>query len=186
MSIPADILRELKKPLGKLILDSDITEEKIRKEIVNNSHKIIAVGDHSTDKLISFEIFPDLAIVDGIERRQKKSASLIDKIFLLEGRNTTRISCINPPGSITEEAIISIKFALSSSKNFILQVVGEEDLLTLPACYFAPNNSMVCYGQPLKGLVLVKVNDSTRRKAKELMKSINSKLLTGYDDVVAV
>jgi len=107
-------------------------------------------------------------------------------MFLLEGRNTTKISCINPPGSITQEAIISIKFALSSSKNFILQVVGEEDLLTLPACYFAPNNSMVCYGQPLEGLVLVKINDSTRRKAKELMKSINSKLLTGYDDVVAV
>src|SRR6058998_849628 len=58
VSIPPDILKELKKPLGKLILDSDITEKKIRKEIMNNSHKIIAVGDHSTDKLISFEIFP--------------------------------------------------------------------------------------------------------------------------------
>jgi hypothetical protein len=38
----------------------------------------------------------------------------------------------------------------------------------------------------LKGLVIIKVNDSIRRKAKELMKSINNKLLTGYDDVVAV
>lgn len=186
MSIPADILKELKKPLGKLILDSDITEEKIRKEILNTNRKIIAVGDHSTDKLVSFDIFPDLAIVDGVERRQKKRSSLIDKMFLSKARNTTRISCINPPGSITQEAITAIKFALSSSKYFILQVVGEEDLLTLPACYFAPNNSLVCYGQPLKGLVLVKINDSIRRKAKELMNSINSKLLTGYDDVVAV
>ncbi len=73
MSIPPDILKELKKPLGKLILDNNITEEKIRKEIVGKKHKIITVGDRSTDKLISFDIFPDLAIIDGVERRQKKN-----------------------------------------------------------------------------------------------------------------
>jgi len=73
VSIPPDILKELKKPLGKLILDNNITEEKIRKEIVGKKHKIITVGDRSTDKLISFDIFPDLAIIDGIERRQKKN-----------------------------------------------------------------------------------------------------------------
>jgi uncharacterized protein (UPF0218 family) len=73
VSIPPDILKELKKPLGKLILDNNITEEKIRKEIVGKKHKIITVGDRSTDKLISFDIFPDLAIIDGVERRQKKN-----------------------------------------------------------------------------------------------------------------
>jgi hypothetical protein len=30
------------------------------------------------------------------------------------------------------------------------------------------------------------VDQSIKRKAKELMKLINNKLLTGYDDVVAV
>jgi len=186
VSIPPDILKELKKPLGKLILESDITEEKIRKEIVGNKHKIITVGDRSTDKLISFDIFPDLAIIDGVERRQKKKSTLADRMLHLKAKNTTKISCINPAGSITQEAITKIKFALSGEKNFILEVVGEEDLLTLPACYFAPSNSLVCYGQPLKGLVLIKINDSIRRKAKELMKSIDNELLTGYDDVVAV
>jgi GTP-dependent dephospho-CoA kinase len=186
VSIPPDILKELKKPLGKLILDGDITEEKIRKEIVGNKHKIITVGDRSTDKLISFDIFPDLAIIDGVERRQKKKSTLADRMLHLKAKNTTKILCINPAGSITQEAITKIKFALSGEKNFILEVVGEEDLLTLPACYFAPSNSLVCYGQPLKGLVLIKINDSIRRKAKELMKSIDNKLLTGYDDVVAV
>jgi hypothetical protein len=42
VSIPPDILKELKKPLGKLILDSDITEKKIRKEIDGPNHKIIS------------------------------------------------------------------------------------------------------------------------------------------------
>lgn len=186
MSIPPDILKELKKPLGKLIFDSDITEKKIRKEIVGNNHKIITVGDRSTERLISFEIFPNLVIIDGVERRQERRSSLADKLIALKAKDITRISCINPAGSITQEAITKIKFALSGEKNFILYVVGEEDLLTLPVCYFAPSNSLVCYGQPQEGLVIIKVNDSMRRKAKELMKSINNKLSTGYDDVVAV
>jgi uncharacterized protein (UPF0218 family) len=186
VSIPPDILKELKKPLGKLILDSDITQKKIRKEILGNNHKIISVGDRSTERLISFEIFPDLAIIDGVERRQEKNLSLADKLIALRPKDITRISCINPAGSITQEAITKIKFALSGNKNIILQVIGEEDLLTLPACYFAPSKSLVCYGQPQEGLVIINVNDSMRRKAKELIKSINNKLLTGNDDVVAV
>jgi GTP-dependent dephospho-CoA kinase len=186
VSIPPDILKELKKPLGKLILDSDITQKKIRKEILGNNHKIISVGDRSTERLVSFEIFPDLAIIDGVERRQEKNLSLADKLIAVKAKDITRISCINPAGSITQEAITKIKFALSGNKNIILQVIGEEDLLTLPACYFAPSKSLVCYGQPQEGLVIINVNDSMRRKAKELIKSINNKLLTGNDDVVAV
>ena len=56
VSIPPDVLAELKKPLGKLIPDSDITERKIRKEIAGIKHKIITVGDRSTQRLISFDI----------------------------------------------------------------------------------------------------------------------------------
>ena len=186
VSIPPDILQVLKKPLGKLILDSDITEKKIRKEIANSNSKIITVGDRSTDRLISFDIYPDLAIIDGVERRQEKRSTLTDRMLNQKDKDVTKISCINPAGTITKEAITKIKFALSGQKNFILQVIGEEDLLTLPTCYFAPHYSLVCYGQPLEGLVIVRVNDSIRRKAKELIKSINNKLLTGYDDVVAV
>jgi GTP-dependent dephospho-CoA kinase len=186
VSITPDILKELKKPLGKLILESDITEKKIRKEIVGNNRKIITVGDRSTERLISFEIFPNLVIIDGVERRQERRSSLADKLIALKAKDITRISCINPAGSITQEAITKIKFALSGERNFILQVVGEEDLLTLPVCYFAPSNSLVCYGQPQEGLVIIKVKNSMRRKAKELINSINNKLLKGYDDVVAV
>ncbi|HXW12466.1 MAG TPA: GTP-dependent dephospho-CoA kinase family protein [Nitrososphaeraceae archaeon] len=186
MSIPPEVLAELKKPLGKLILDSDITEKKIKKEIAGIKHKIITVGDRSTERLVSFGIYPDLAIIDGIERRQEKEKILDNRMSELKAKNFTKISCINPAGTITKEAINKIRFALTGEKDVLLHVIGEEDLLTLPACYFAPNDSLVCYGQPLEGLVLIKVNDSIKRKAKELMKSINNKLLTGYDDVVAV
>ena len=186
MSIPPEVLAELKKPLGKLILDSDITEKKIKKEIASLKHKIISVGDRSTERLVSLGIYPNLAIVDGVERRQEKEKILNNRITELLAKNFTRISCINPAGTITKEAFDKIRFALTGEKDVILQIIGEEDLLTLPACYFAPYDSVVCYGQPLEGLVLINVNTPMKRKAKELMKSINNKLFTGYDDVVAV
>jgi len=186
VSIPPNVLKELKKPLGKLVLDRDITERKLRKEIVVNNEKLITVGDRTTERVISFNIFPNLAIIDGIERRQVKNSTVPSRVIDRKSVDATKISCINPPGSITKEAVDKIKFALSVEKNFVLQVVGEEDLLTLPVCYFAPSNTIVCYGQPLEGLVIIKVDHSIKRKAKELMKLINSKLLTGYDDVVAV
>ncbi|HJU79528.1 MAG TPA: GTP-dependent dephospho-CoA kinase family protein [Nitrososphaeraceae archaeon] len=177
MSIPPEVLAELKKPLGKLILDNDITENKIKKELLGIKHKIITVGDRSTERLVSFDIYPDLAIVDSVERRQEKNTIIDDKKIELEVKNFTKISCINPAGTITKDAFNKIRYALTGEKDVILQVIGEEDLLTLPACYFAPNDSLVCYGQPLEGLVLIKVNDPMKRKAKELMKSINNNLL---------
>ena len=177
MSIPAEVLTELKKPLGKLILDSDITENRIKKEIESIKHKIITVGDRSTERLVSFDIYPDLAIIDGVERRQEKDTILDDRMTGQKAKNFTKISCFNPAGTITIEAFNKIRYALTGDKDVILRVIGEEDLLTLPACYFAPNDSLVCYGQPLEGLVLIKVNDPVKRKAKELMKSINNELL---------
>lgn len=177
MSILPEVLAELKKPLGKLILDNDITEKKIKKEFFSVKHKIITVGDRSTERLVSFDIYPDLAIVDGVERRQERITISDEKMTELGAKNFTKISCINPAGTITNDAFNKIRYALSGEKNVILQVIGEEDLLTLPACYFAPDDSLVCYGQPLEGLVIIKVNDPMKRKAKELMKSINNKLL---------
>ncbi|MCG3779568.1 MAG: hypothetical protein JW390_20152 [Nitrosopumilus sp.] len=50
-----------------------------------------------------------------------------------------------------------------------LIVNGEEDLLVLPVCIHAPENSVVLYGQPNKGLVLVQINTEIRNKAQSLL-----------------
>ena len=68
MSIPPEVLAGLKKPLGKLIPDNDITKNKLKKELLGFKHKIITVGDRSTERLVSFDIYPDLAVIDGVER----------------------------------------------------------------------------------------------------------------------
>jgi len=51
-------------------------------------------------------------------------------------------------------------------------VDGEEDMLALPIFSIAPDCSVVLYGQPLEGIVIVKITPKTRKKAKDLMDRI--------------
>jgi uncharacterized protein (UPF0218 family) len=48
-------------------------------------------------------------------------------------------------------------------------VTGEEDLLALPLFVIVPNGSVVLYGQPLEGMVIVRINEKIRRKAQEML-----------------
>ncbi len=50
----------------------------------------------------------------------------------------------------------------------ILLVDGEEDLLTLVAVLYAPENALVVYGQPNQGIVVVRVTSKKRAEAERI------------------
>ena len=54
-----------------------------------------------------------------------------------------------------------------------ITVMGEEDLLVLPVCIYAPDNSIVLYGQPNEGLVLVEISTEIRNKVQTLLDLMN-------------
>ena len=62
--------------------------------------------------------------------------------------------------------------ALKTDEKTLILVDGEEDLFALPAIFLAPINSLVLYGQPNKGFVLVKVTDKTRLIAMKILKEM--------------
>ncbi|MEX1052881.1 MAG: GTP-dependent dephospho-CoA kinase family protein, partial [Nitrosopumilaceae archaeon] len=126
---------------------------------------IISVGDATTEKLIKYGIIPSLQIVDGLEKRVKKE--------LPSANVKTSLSCFNPAAEITTQSIDTIKKAFQSPKPVRITVTGEEDLLVLPVCVFAPENSVVFYGQPNEGLVIVKINPQIRNKAQSIMDSMS-------------
>lgn len=163
MHLPENLRDSLKEPLGILIKDSDTTKENILKNIPAGSF-VITVGDATTEKLIKYGITPSLQIVDGLEKRFKRE--------LPSSSTKTTLSCNNPPGQITQESIDLIKEAFQVPPARI-NVIGEEDLLVLPVCVFAPENSVVLYGQPNEGLVIVRINSEIRNKAQALMKSMS-------------
>jgi hypothetical protein len=160
--LPENLRDNLKKPFGILIKESDTTKENILKDIPKDAF-VISVGDATTEKLIKFDIIPSLQIVDGLEKRLKR---------ILPSSTVTTFSCHNPPAQITEESVVVIKKALQVPPARII-VTGEEDLLVLPVCVFAPDNSVVLYGQPNEGLVIVRINSDIRNKAQSIMNSMN-------------
>lgn len=155
----------LKKPFGTLVIDREITKQKIL-SMLDNVEKIITVGDATTERILSFGITPDIAVIDGVERRSLRDRSI--------NYHAKEVFCRNPAGMISEEALIVLQKALEASSPIRIKVQGEEDLLALPLFAMAPKGSVVLYGQPLEGMVLVNVTEEKQNEAKDLMNKIFS------------
>jgi len=150
----------MKIPLGVILPESQANKENILEHIEQTSY-IITVGDRTTEKMIDFDLIPSLQIVDGIEKREKRDPPKLV--------NITEITVDNPPAEITTQSIDVIKKAFSMESPIRILVSGEEDLLVLPVCIHAPENSVVMYGQPNEGLVIVKITSEIRNKVQSLL-----------------
>ena len=163
----------LKKPFGELIKQEEISKRKIN-SLVKDSKVLITVGDATTEKIISFGLTPDLSIIDCVERRIRRSESKILelKTFFLTTTKFKQYQCKNPKGTITKEAYITIKKILMKGEQAIIVIDGEEDMLALAVFALAPLDSVVFYGQPLEGVVSVKINAKIKNKSRHLLDSI--------------
>jgi len=150
----------LKTPLGILLPIGQDNKENIQKYLLDESY-IITVGDRTTEKMIEYGIIPSLQIIDGFEKRKQREFPKLG--------NASELMIDNPAAEITLQSIEIIKKAFEMTPPIRLTVNGEEDLLVLPVCIHAPKNSVVLYGQPNKGLVLVKITTEIRNKAQTLL-----------------
>lgn len=153
----------LKKPFGILVPDAQITRQKIAR-LLKSATKIITVGDATTERLVDFGFIPDLAVVDGKERRSARKAPMTYP--------AKEMHCKNPAGMISQDAVYLLGQALEEKKPVRVLVEGEEDMLALPLFVMAPLGAVVLYGQPLEGLVAVEITPAKRKQAKDLMDRI--------------
>ncbi len=160
MRLPENLRASLKKPMGLLIPDSKVSKDNVLRTMPKGTF-LITVGDATTEKMIKFGLDPSLQIVDSMEKRSKRAPP--------SGNVKTILQCSNPPAEITDESVKSIKKAFKEDPPVRILVTGEEDLLVLPAVLYAPKNSVVMYGQPNEGLVVVTVNQEAREKAQKIM-----------------
>lgn len=160
MKLPEKLRQALKSPIGVLIKDKDVTRANLLRFLSAGSY-IITVGDATSEKMLYFNLTPSLQIVDGLEKRVKRKPpqSTAKKFF-----------CNNPAGEITTESIDTIRSAISLKPPVQIIVNGEEDLLVIPACIYAPQNAVVLYGQPNEGLVVIMVTEEIRNKTKAILK----------------
>jgi uncharacterized protein (UPF0218 family) len=159
---------KLKEPFGNLIQGS--VEETMAKmnELIKKEKppSIISVGDVVSINLHKQGIEPQLTIIDNV--------SLRDKVMPQEEVMEKTVYVDNPQGTIAPGAILAVKKALEGKRHTHIVVKGEEDLLTLIAVMFAPENAFVVYGQPYSGVVVVKVTSERKARAQEFLNAMKA------------
>ena len=158
--------RRLKAPIGLLIRGSPEYTIKRLKLIVEREvpQKIIAVGDFVSWSMVKFGLSPNIMVVD--DRIMRNPISPLK----IEANHTLRVR--NPAGTITDEAWEAIGRAMEMKGRVRVSVDGEEDLLTLAAVAHAPLGSIVVYGQPREGLVIVRVNERSKSMVRQILKEM--------------
>ncbi len=164
--VTPETLQKFKEPFGTLIEGSFSETMNKLQGIVSKEKptRIFSVGDTVSRNLHAYGILPLLAITDDKSMRKK----LKPKIF--SGKKLVRIK--NPQGTITEEAIQAIRNAVEGNEETQILVEGEEDMLTLIAVLYAPENAVVLYGQPKKGIVMVKITAEKKAEAQKILNAM--------------
>ncbi len=157
---------KLKTPFGSLIEGTPEQTMAKMKALVEKEQppKIISVGDVVSRNLHKYSIHPQLTIIDNVSLRDQvmPEEAVVDKTVYVD----------NPQGTITQEAVTAVKKALENGEHTHIVVKGEEDLLTLIAVFYAPENALVVYGQPHYGIVVVKVSLQNKVRAQEFLKAM--------------
>lgn len=189
MRLPESYREDLKTPLGVLLPDAGITKEQVAGMIRPGSY-VVTVGDRTTERMMQFGIVPSLQITDGLEKRRARPHPKLAETGEADGgegggsgandddarhagrrvgRGTTVLEVSNPPAQITQESVSAIRRAFETRPPVRIRVNGEEDLLVIPVCVYAPDNAVVLYGQPDEGLVVTPVTDEIRNKTRGIM-----------------
>lgn len=162
-----ELRKKLKEPQGLLISGSFNETIKKLKEIVASTKpkKVISVGDVISRSILESGLPLDIFIVDNKSMRKpiEEINVTVNKVLYI----------INPPGTLSKDSWRIINEAINSNGLIKILVEGEEDLLTVVATILAPINSIVVYGQPDEGIVVIKVT----REAKERMYEILNKMI---------
>jgi len=152
--------KKLSQPIGLLLRGTpDEVAERIKSSYKNKDISF-CIGDFVTNNFLSHNIKFKVAIVDFKTER---------KPFLSELKYCFKL--FNPQGHINAEAWDLLKVAIEKNNGCIVLVDGEEDLLALPAIEVSENGSLVIYGQPGEGAVVVEVNNYYKKFVREIILS---------------
>lgn len=144
-----ELLLQLKAPMGDLVSEEKLTEllEKY------NPVCTAVVGDASVETCIKQNIAFDYGVYDNKSKRKRTKHTHLPDYPIIESQN--------PAGQLTHQVIDDLR-KLIHEPNGLLKIKGEEDLLVLALILLLPLESLIIYGQPNEGLVVVEVNEYTK------------------------
>lgn len=172
--LPHILRAYLKIPLGTLFIGPP---KKVWQEIALylssiQIKKFVTVGDIVTFNCLKHtQIIPDIMIIDRKTLRKKHN---FDFQTHLKERNVNFSIVIihNPAGTLTAETVNALQKIYKTDTKILLDVNGEEDLVTIPAVIYAPINSVIVYGQPSQGVVLIRVTTNIKKKFENIFRKM--------------
>lgn len=126
--------------------------------MAGRSSLVIAVGDVVSAEVNALGLSRVVFVTDDKSRREEVTRVELDVDETVE--------CSNAAGTISLEGFEALERAMRSAGRVRVVVRGEEDLLALVAIYLAPNGSLVLYGQPSEGVVMVEVREDLKSLAE--------------------
>lgn len=161
---------QFKKPIGKVIKNLKSIEK-----ILKNKSMVVAIGDIVVLNLFEKGITADVSIIDYRTRRHIISSEQKEVLLKLQNSNNT-LTANNFPGTIERRAVGLINKSLTNffetGKKQVILIEGEEDLLTIPAILLSPLESIVLYGQPNVGVVVVTITERRKKEIKYLFSKL--------------
>lgn len=184
--LPDELAGELKVPWGILY------RGEAPQVPFDGGAPLIAVGDVTHQNIQAAGLWPKVAVVDHVTRRNvphipdpkvsdadgnadadldAAGASAGDEVPTKgQGdRDILTLKVANPAGTLSEALWRSMVLGLEHPGPVRVEVEGEEDLAALAAVALAPEGAQVAYGQPQEGMVVITVDEAVRAKAYELL-----------------
>lgn len=164
LRLPLGLRGELKKPLGLLVSGSpQETMRALRAFLEERRPKaLISVGDFTSKNIIEAGLPLKMAVIDNRVMRSEMEH------WFPHGWEEFHVE--NPPGTIRSEVWGVLEEAINLNREAVVIVEGEEDLLTLPIIALTPIGSIVIYGQPKEGIVIVEVNEERKQWTSGFLK----------------
>ena len=152
--LPENCRGLFKRPFGRLFSDFLLLVPEL------NGRNFCTVGDVVTKNAVDAGFLPDIAVIDGVTKREKQI------VFDTSYPNLFQVT--NPAGTISDELVSVLEDACRKLPAVVF-VSGEEDLAVLPLIRLLPDGWLILYGQPDEGAVLCEVNASLRTLADNLL-----------------
>ncbi len=159
LRVPKELQVLFKKPFGQLYRGRGLSPARKIKEDLRGE-RVIIVGDITKENAIKVGIKPLMTVVD-LKTKRGDIAKIKNKGVYVK----------NPPGMITGALWDEIHKKIEEDYSEII-VDGEEDLAVLACVLEADWDTVILYGQPDEGIVLVRVDIEKKMEASILLKML--------------
>lgn len=158
--LPEALRAEFQKPFGPVVQTAGVADA------LRDAGSIVCVGDHVSLTALRLGARPKLIVVDYRTERAAVEAAVRDELSRY-GERVVRVR--SPPASVSDELYQAVVEGLRAPGTFRVEVEGEEDLAGLPVFAEAPDGTVVLYGMPGAGVVVVRQDAAMRRRARRFL-----------------